>query len=54
MKDYPGWEVGKYFDEPVFFNQKEDEFKEPRFQELTCHGPPDSSILNASVQVYMD
>ncbi|XP_057329093.1 NADH dehydrogenase [ubiquinone] 1 alpha subcomplex subunit 13 [Microplitis mediator] len=37
MANYPGWEVGTYFGEPVFKNEPEEKLIEPTFCEYITH-----------------
>ncbi|XP_076653455.1 NADH dehydrogenase (ubiquinone) B16.6 subunit [Halictus rubicundus] len=41
MKDFPGWEVGKFFSEPLFSTLPEDTYIEPTLQELTIFADPE-------------
>ncbi|XP_076299206.1 NADH dehydrogenase (ubiquinone) B16.6 subunit [Lasioglossum baleicum] len=41
MKKFPGWEVGKFFSEPIFQTLQDDTFVEPTFEELTVHSNPE-------------
>ncbi|XP_043286503.1 NADH dehydrogenase [ubiquinone] 1 alpha subcomplex subunit 13 [Venturia canescens] len=39
MKDYPGWEVGTYFGEPIYKTVPEDTFIVPQLNEYAVHAP---------------
>lgn len=41
MKDVPGWQVGKYFDEPIFYTTPPDMWIEPNTYSLWTHAPYD-------------
>lgn len=37
MKNVKGWEVGKYFNEPVYYTLPEDEIEDPILSEYYAH-----------------
>ncbi|KZC09289.1 PREDICTED: NADH dehydrogenase [ubiquinone] 1 alpha subcomplex subunit 13 [Dufourea novaeangliae] len=50
MKDFPGWQVGRFFEEPIFWTVAEDEFIEPTFDErMTYADPKVADIRNERV-----
>ncbi|EZA57762.1 hypothetical protein DMN91_002714 [Ooceraea biroi] len=45
MKNVEGWEVGKYYGEPIFFLDEEDQWRDPIYYEYFAHVSP--NILDA-------
>ncbi|EFN82941.1 NADH dehydrogenase [ubiquinone] 1 alpha subcomplex subunit 13 [Harpegnathos saltator] len=48
MKNIEKWEVGTYYGEPIFFLDKEDQYRDPLFSEHFAHTHPDDFLIRSA------
>ncbi|XP_054006317.1 NADH dehydrogenase [ubiquinone] 1 alpha subcomplex subunit 13 [Hylaeus anthracinus] len=52
MKNVPGWEVGTFFGEPIYYTVPEDEYIEPLLSDLIVFSNPEDYRIRVSGNLY--
>ncbi|XP_051161440.1 NADH dehydrogenase [ubiquinone] 1 alpha subcomplex subunit 13 [Leptopilina boulardi] len=53
MKNDPDWDVGTYYNEPIYITRPEGEFTEPTFQEFYAHASWTESMARRMLRRHM-